>query len=103
MDCAACRLHLETSNMSESKYSVGNIVTVSIKHDTELSNTRYSNDGLPMFTSMSLVFMRGEHSGVIQKVNKTDFGFYYVVRVTLDKGLSLDVTVHEMHIEIGSP
>lgn len=89
--------------MDESKYSVGNKVTVTIKHDTPLNKTRYTNDGLPVFTHMSLIIEQGEHYGVIQKVNKTDFGFYYVIRITLAKGLSLDITIHEMHIEIGSP
>lgn len=89
--------------MDESKYIVGNIVTFSLRHDTTLNKTRYTNDGLPVFTHMSLIMEQGEHSGVIQKVNKTDFGFYYVVRITFGKGLSLDITIHEMHIEIGSP
>jgi hypothetical protein len=90
--------------MADSKFSVGYKLTITLKHEAELSKINYKNNGLPINTHMSLILSPGEYQGEVREVNKTDYGFYCVVRIELIKGLSIDVTLHEMEIEMyGKP
>lgn len=86
--------------MKESKYDVGYRVKVTLKQDAEISKIDYKTDGLPIRTPMSLIIAPGEYTGSVQEVNKTDYGFYYTVRVEIITGLFFEISVHEMNLDI---
>ena len=86
--------------MNKSKYDVGYRVQVTLKQDAEIGRIDYKTDNLPISTHMALIIAPGEYKGSVQKVNRTDFGFYYTVRVEIINGLFFEMSVHEMNLEI---